>query len=232
VASSDKGAIHFEEDWFDLKTRDIWERRLLPIKDDVDTYLEIGVAEGHSMRWICENLNPTRAVGVDPWVPPQEKQREAFKKYVVNAYANLKEFLDEGQVVLCAKPSQTFLSELFCGLDDALILTQGCDNNRFDLIYIDGDHHGPEALLDMLLCSQLLSRPKMERDGNRRWKMVKHGGRMIVDDLQRIYHSGKPLVLPAVQAYELIMKGRTARIWLDGRQICFEALVVRSDHHE
>lgn len=222
MASSDKGAIHFEEDWFDLKTKEIWERRLLPIKDDVDTYLEIGVAEGHSLRWICENLNPTRAIGVDPWVPPQEKQRAAFEKYVINSQANLRQFIDEKTVTLYRKTSQEWLSN-------------ECHSNgmiqRFDLIYVDGDHHGPEALLDMLLCSQLLSRPKMKRE-KRGWKQVKAGGRMVVDDLQRIYHSGKPLVLPAVQAYELIMKGRTERIWKDGRQICFEALVLRSDQHD
>ena len=55
---------------------------------------------------------------------------------------------------------------------------------------------------------------------------------MIIDDLQRIYRSGKPLVLPAVQAFEMIIKGRCERLWKDGRQICFESIPVRSDQHE
>lgn len=223
VVVEEKG-IEFREKWFAKETEPIWNRHLLD-GFVVDSYLEIGVAEGHSMRWILEHLNPLRCVGVDPWIPPRENQREAFEAYVQNCLENLKPFMESGQLTLEREMSQRYFSRVHCQEPPP----------TFDLIYIDGEHKGPDALLDMLQAYQLLSRPVMgivDPPPSRRrttWEVIRPGGRMVIDDLQRIYRSGKPLVLPAVMSFEMIAKGRCERVWKDGRQICFEAIPVRSD---
>ena len=67
--------------WFDDGPRATWEEHLLPLKDSIDSYLEIGVCEGVSMRWILENLEPSKAVGIDPWEAPKFEKQGVFDKY-------------------------------------------------------------------------------------------------------------------------------------------------------
>ena len=222
-------SISFVEDWFNLKTKNLWKRHLLiprkPIRYDLDghngthvvvesekgplwtpgesTYLEIGVAEGHSMRWVLENLRPKFALGLDPWEPPREKQRKAFEQYVANVHLNLAEFIESGQLELHRTTSQKWLF--------ANLLKE--EPLKFDLVYVDGDHHGPEALMDLLLAFQV----------------TYAGGRIILDDLQRNVHRNRPLVYPAAQAFHAIMKERIKRVWEEGRQICWERLPSKTE---
>lgn len=202
--------IDFQENWFSAPhktsttpTQALWEKHLLPVKDDIRSYLEIGVCEGHSMRWIVENLEPEFAVGVDPWIAPRNSQREAFAKYKENAKRNLAAHIDSGVVQLFETTSQKFMCRQ---------LIQ--DNPpQFDLVYIDGDHRGAEALLDILLAFWLLSPT----------------GRIVIDDLQRSWHRNRPLVYWSFIFAELILKDRVQREWMEGRQVCLRRLETNQE---
>lgn len=191
--------MEFSNSWFADRTQPIWERRVLShfqFRQGL-RYLEIGVCEGQSMAWVLQHLEPKSAVGIDAWVAPREEQEEAFVQYKRRAIENLNPWISDGTLLMLEGRSQEQLAAL------------NKQRPTFDLIYVDGDHHAPEAMLDMQLAFQMLRRKS---------------GWMIVDDLHRQWHHGRPEVFFAVRAFELLYKGRAKRVWEDGRQIAFQRL--------
>lgn len=206
--------VEFSNDWFD-RTVPIWEKHLLSLQ--VTNYLELGVCEGRSMRWVMENLKPDLAIGVDPWVDPKGKSHDVFAQYEQNCYRNLKPWLGNESVSLFKESSDEFLCRAV--LEDMF--------PPFDLIYVDGDHTGYQCMSDMMLAYKLLAVDTGRRvlstvdKKGRQNVATRTGGVMVVDDLQRVWHFGRPLVRIAVHAFEMVMHGRMHKIWEDGRQCAF-----------
>lgn len=101
-------------------------------------YLEIGVFEGRSARWMLENIltHPeSRMVGIDPW--PIEG--DPFED---RARANLAPFGDR--------------VELIKGRSDVVLREGRFADESFDIALIDGDHRALPALTDSVLVWPLL----------------------------------------------------------------------------
>lgn len=125
-----KGEYEFTpgEDWFSGR-RGVWWR-LMEGMVGWATYLEIGVYEGRSITWICENLKPASAIGVDPY--PQPSTRENLRR--VNA-----------------RFQQT------TGRHFLLETAARYSNTQWDIIYIDGDHRARPTLEHAVLAFPLLA---------------------------------------------------------------------------
>lgn len=184
-------------DWFDKIAKPNFEKHLRDIP--VESYLEIGVAEGASMMWVLDNLKPKRAVGVDIW-HKNKKLQPVMDEFKANAYKNLDPYMQSGQLELHEMHSIKFMANC---------------TEQFDLIYVDGDHSGPGALTDFLLAYRLLStkRYKWFVDGHE-WEA---GGMMVIDDLNRTWNR-YPEVKIAQHQLELICHGRLRRAWMEARQ--------------
>lgn len=174
--------------WFEQHVQHIWEERLLPMDYPI-RYLEIGVCEGRSMRWVLENLCVEEAVGVDSWRPRRKKEQHVMPLIKERAFSNLKPWPDELRLI--EDSSHTMVPTL--------------PLKHFDLVYIDGDHRAPEAMLDVCNC----------------FRVLKVGGTMLIDDLQKTWVRGRPQVLPVVHAIPTLFHGRLEQSWREGRQIAF-----------
>jgi|SRR3990172_1391455 len=186
-------AIPFLTHWFDQDVRSLWDKHLLPaMTPPIGTYLEIGLGEGHSMRWVFENLDPDTAIGIDPWIPKKRREAKQYRQHKANCLENLKQWLD-GRLVILEDTSQHVLR---CGRpEDAatpLISDESCD-----LIYCDGDHTCLNAMTDFILC----------------WPRLKLGGIMIMDDMLRRWQLGWPWTREAILAFLTVIEKRFEPLW-------------------
>lgn len=138
---------HFTQDWFSSNIK-IWHPLLNPWKTQSVQILEIGSYEGRSCVWLCENilLHPDSKIEcIDIF-----NNEEVFN----NFKHNVSFFKDK--VTYYQSPSSKLLK------------LKSIMDQRYDLIYVDGDHRACAALEDAVLSFPLLKR----------------GGIMIFDDYQ------------------------------------------------
>jgi predicted O-methyltransferase YrrM len=107
--------------------------------------LEVGSLEGRSAIWLLTNVltgEESRLTCCDPW---QEKNRwleDSMETIERRFDHNLHPFVDR-------------VTKLKAHSLDGLIGLAGA-GERFDIIYIDGDHYGPQVLTDAVLAFSLL----------------------------------------------------------------------------
>jgi len=179
--------IQFLTHWFDQDVRPLWDKHLLPaMAPPIGAYLEIGVGEGHSMRWVMENLHPVDAIGIDPYIPKKRREAAQYLQHFKNAKENLKLWLAGGQMLLIKETSQ-------------VVLRSGAriHDDTFDLIYCDGDHTCLNAMTDFILC----------------WPRLKLGGIMIMDDMLRRWQLGWPWTREAILAFLTVIEKRFEPLW-------------------
>ncbi len=122
--------------------------------------LEIGTYEGRSATWIAQNLlnNPdSHLICIDP-----NQSDNIFSRWK----RNLEVTGRATQVSLVPDLSQVVLPQL--------------DQNAFDFIYIDGDHHGSAVIVDA--CNS--------------WRLLKTDGILIFDDYEWTAPGYAPHELP------------------------------------
>ena len=169
-------AIEFNTHWFDEKNRKLWDENLVGALDvPIDLYLELGVGEGHSMRWVLENLKPKLAIGIDPYIAKSSKEVEAYKSHRAKMEENLAPWLKDGTLRIFYQPSYDVL------VKESLLPK----DLQFDLIYVDGNHQCYPCLLDCCLC----------------WHLVKMNGIMIMDDYDRRWQRGWPQSYEGINAF-------------------------------
>jgi len=136
----------FSTDWFSFHIPH-WQELVLPelLKNEAPRYLEIGTYEGRSACWVAEKLRDSENAEihcVDIWANP--KIEAAFD-------ANVE---DEPRIFKHKESSMNWLAKAICNGD------------RFDVIYIDGDHQGKAALLDAAMA----------------WPLLRKNGILVFDD--------------------------------------------------
>jgi hypothetical protein len=120
----------FSNAWFTEQTQPLWQKHFADAGLAFPRCLEIGVFEGASMLWACENLGVDYAVGIDPWEANQKRRAERYAEFRQRAYANLKPFRD--RITFIQESSHSALPKILCGIHDVQL--------PFDMIYLDGSH--------------------------------------------------------------------------------------------
>jgi len=144
----------FTQNWFEITARENFDKFLSEFKGKEGLkFLEIGCFEGMASRWLLENIltGGSGLTVIDTFVGSVEHQsagidiggRKRFEE-------NIAEYKDK--VTIYEGYSQDILKKL--------------PENKYDFIYVDGDHRAKGALQDMVLS----------------WPLLKKGGIMIMDD--------------------------------------------------
>lgn len=182
--------------WFHRDTKPLWDALyragVWPGKK-CESYLEIGVCEAASLCWVLDHASSTfdNAFCLDPYKAGKQHKQSQFDQYEKNAALNIALHDLSSTVFHMKKPSTEGLATLLSM------------NSEFDAIYIDGDHNAPQAIFDMVVS----------------WEMLNVGGIMIVDDLHRRWHLGKPHVHEAVRAFCETHEKRMDIVHRSARQI-------------
>ena len=145
------------------------------------------------MVWVLENLKPSFAIGIDPYVAPRAKFQPQYDEFKRRAYANLDRWITAGTVQLHHHASFDFLRTQHQVVPDGSV----------DLAYIDGAHFSWDVVQDATLT----------------WPKIKRGGMVVFDDLQRVFNLGKPLVRLGVWPWLHAYDGRWELAWWQGRQL-------------
>lgn len=212
--------------WFNEGPRETWEKHLLPIADQITNYLEIGVNEGASMKWVIDNLQSSYCLGIDPYIAPKGSKQDQFDQYKVNCMDNLGLSYaaltrDIGGLVSSDDPLiRVILDKSWLAFHDP-DLKQYISRCDYDLAYVDGSHWGSDCLDDMIHVWKLL-KPCTRVPGQR--KRLRDGGIMIVDDLHRRFHRGRASVRMAVEAFRLAYDGLWEVEWEYPRQVAFRRM--------
>ncbi len=151
--------VSYSKGWFRRRTQPRWEKFLKPL-GRFYFYLEIGLFAGDSFEWAVEHLVAPggKAIGVDPWKTFGMKQDQPTMDAICEE-ATRRGLLAGDQFGVGVEILRS---------DSLPYLLAVLDSPKHpDLIFVDGSHYAPDALLDMLLC----------------WKILAPGGIMVADDL-------------------------------------------------
>lgn len=134
----------YSNEWFELH-RDNFEALTQRYAGKPVKCLEIGSFEGRSSNWIVENwcTHPdSRLTCVDPFTGSDEhsatEKNGLFDRFISNVQDNLSKITVR---------RQTSVSAL------AQLIEEG---EKFDFVYVDGDHHNFAALVDGILGDKVL----------------------------------------------------------------------------
>ena len=156
--------------WFLMTGVYHFYKYLQEYKDKPDLkFLQIGSYTGDASKWLLDNIltnTGSTLTDVDTWGGSDEAVHKQFDWNDVEAtYDNkLSKF---NNVIKVKKTSQNFLET---------------DNNKYDFIYIDGDHTAKAVYSDAVLS----------------WKLLKSGGILAFDDYTWQHESGDPEKAPGV----------------------------------
>lgn len=131
-------------------------RHVLP--RTVHRYLEVGTWAGASLFWMLHHKRPTEAIAIDPYPADRKRSQEHNRELGATVRRLWHEHYRETEGRLIEVPSERALPEL--------LSTRG--PGAFDLVYIDGSHHGADVFFDAAVGSRL----------------VRPGGLLILDDFR------------------------------------------------
>ncbi|MDB4082087.1 class I SAM-dependent methyltransferase [Candidatus Pelagibacter sp.] len=113
------------------------------------SYLEIGSFEGNSALYILKNFKTKKVICIDVWDKFDDKDKDENLKIFESFNSNLNEFLDR--------------FSFFKSTSDEYFKK---NNEKFDIIYIDGWHEAPQVYKDL----------------NNSWNSLNTNGLIICDD--------------------------------------------------
>lgn len=194
-------------------TKALYDRKLKPLAKGLRSILEIGCCEGASCLWLWENIKPDLWVGVDPWFPDRQRHAPLFKMWRENFWWNVEASGAENLTVppeggrrttefrfgptrclMAEWPSQEYLRHQ---------IDVDVPGQKFDAVLVDGDHHGAEAMQDMVFS----------------WRHLKKGGLMIIDDYERRWLHGRAHVKEAATAFFTAFEDRVEKAMECKRQL-------------
>ena len=154
----------FTRSWFRNRNLSTFREYVYPeMSGKPITYLELGVFEGMSMRWMGQHVlthENARAVGIDPWLITTKLSGEYMEDVMSRAHANLAVF---GAVTLQRGSSAEVLRKM-CGKPGFL----GISKNTVDICMVDGNHNSLAVLDDLIHVT----------------KLVKVDGWILLDDVE------------------------------------------------
>jgi len=217
--------------WFELDAQPIWEQHILPRKDSIRTYLEIGCGGGDSACWVLENLAVEKAYVVDPWIKVSEQHDQiTYDSARDKAKERLQPYIKDGRVRLYEMSSRDFFGAKFIVGDDGREKDHwDIPDGTLDFCYVDGSHTGWDTMFDMTNAFYKL-RPqrrlkKEPEDPTRpglifsKEKWYEEGGIMVVDDQNRIHHKQQAETRLASYGYLIAYTGRYQMVAWSNRQL-------------
>ena len=138
-----------------------WKHYLAPLRDHPLTILEIGSYEGRSILFFLNFLPRATAVCVDAW------DASVLETFLIKQMPELvvEYSLAEGRFDRNLAEFSGRVRKLK-GFSGTLLVELGVKQERFDLIYVDGEHRRAGTYRDCVLS----------------WPMLKPGGLMLLDD--------------------------------------------------
>lgn len=169
----------FTKDWFRFNQFENWLRAFEPNK-----ILEIGSFEGKSTVWFIEKYitNDNKSITcIDPWLNYNHNETSLYtygevstdRKYDNNQIKN--RFLSN--IELTGKLSQV---NVIHGLSHIELPKLNVNGERFDLIFIDGNHTASFVLTDAVYC----------------WWLLNENGIIIFDDYEWVYEKNNNQSVP------------------------------------
>lgn len=229
--SADLPQPRFRRRWFDRRNRATFEQMVLPAwagKENL-LYLEIGVFEAASLRWMFEYVLThltSKAIGVDPWIATrklvrkygEEGARSFMESCHENARFNLAPFAERVQLI--RNFSQVVIpidSESSVDANDELQSPYVSMLNRrkierlqdssIDVALIDGDHQSDAVL----------------RDATAVLRHLKSGGWIMFDDYNNKVEK-KGHVRDGYHRFLHNCRGQVQEIWQHGHMIAVKKL--------
>ena len=156
-------------------------------------YLELGVFQGASAKWMFENVlthQNSKADLVDPWMSYEADPKHIYTQEAMEAAAkSVLEYTAQyiGRCWVFRQKSDEYLANLGNGI-------------RYDLVYQDGAHDGQTVLKDAIALMDV----------------VKIGGWIVFDDCNE---AG---VRKGVNAFADVFEERLAPVYATKQQRCFE----------
>jgi len=148
---------HFTQDWFSYNikylSRVLYKYNLHKKKLNI---LELGSFEGLSTVFFLTTLKYSKIYCVDPFIDFEENKDKDFNQIFENFKYNTKNF--QNRIRLSKSTSDLFFENI--------------DNEKFDLIYIDGNHRAENVF----------------KDAKNSFKSLKRGGFIIFDDFLWNYY--------------------------------------------
>lgn len=194
----DTNPYRFSTEWFPQFVQPLWEKFLLPRKESIRSYLEIGNWEGRSSLWMLQNVLTKpgdKMIGVDPYHPKRERFAGEYAEAEEALLANLQEYIADGRFEKVREWSQLWLRKQPMAGPDYAVKT-------FDVVYADGAHTGRQAMEDFVLS----------------WPLVRKNGLLIIDDVNRRHVRGRANVHEAARAFEESFDGLFEWIYREPRQ--------------
>lgn len=150
----------FTEDWF-TSNIPIWNHFLNKFKNISNlNFLEIGSFEGLSTIWMLENIlthETSKITCIDTFEGSNEHDKDKIKNLYDIFLHNISNYKDKVNVI----KNKSF---------NALKLI----NDKYDLIYIDGDHKSAGVLEDAILSFPLLKKNGIMIFDDYKWNGFKH----------------------------------------------------------
>jgi len=160
-------------------------------------YLELGVWQGASAKWMFENIltHPdSKADLVDPWLPYEADAKHVYTQEMMDDALRSVDQMFEQQ----HKGFRCFIWQ-----SDSISYLYECEDT-YDLVYQDGAHDAKTVLMD---ATALIGHEH---------KLVNPGGWIVFDDCN------EPGVRKAVNVIADIFSDRLAPVYATKQQRCFE----------
>jgi len=168
--------MEFTEDWF---THNIlnFEKCMGALGEQRNRFLEIGAYEGRSTCWLIDQIKGEGDVfSIDPFTNMPEVEKRFMD--------NIREAVKGKKVITCHIKNTSY-----AGLARMIDL-----KNKFDFIYIDGDHDPATTLADASMA----------------WGLLRQGGVMLFDDYEYPHEPTKcgidGFLMGFVGKYDLLLK--------------------------
>lgn len=202
---SEKKSYTFTEDWF--KYNDIIKFLKFDSNKELH-FLEVGSYEGKSTIWFIENfmnhLNST-VTCIDPWENYSQNE-DSYESYSsINALHNLSEIQKRfnNNIELSGRKNKVIVKQ---GYSYNILPQLIANKEKYDFIFIDGNHTAPFVLTDAVMS----------------WYLLKKDGMLVFDDYlwkNPFVKSEDPLLSPkiAIDTFLDIFKNNLTIIWRDYR---------------
>jgi predicted O-methyltransferase YrrM len=160
----------FTANWFGSEEQIEDLRSILPDSNSEIKMLEIGSYEGRSTVWFLDNLlrnEKSTITCIDPWMDysQDEKSLNSYDSETSEWKFGTNKIIDTFlyNIETSNKSNKVIVER---GLSSKVLPKLLLNENKYDIIFIDGNHVAPFVLLDAVLS----------------WDLLKVGGIMIFDD--------------------------------------------------